>query len=449
MFSLSYLKYVTILRKKQGTPGWGSHTFRRRVPPHPTFSDEGERTSVQIGPSEGPLAVGGLSLGEYHLRQTKLTIAEPTLGPCEPEVPHAVERLVEHLDDPRTVLAMCIAPHTQSLRVVLPQVLTVDRPQTVRRQPVLDLGDSRQVSSGENVLVDPCIHRPRPLLCDRVEQRNATVNQQLRNLAEVLITVAAPHVLEHADAHDPIERLAGRQVLVVHEFESHQVRHTLTLCQFTCAGQLCRAERNAQHSRLVLLGGGDGQVTPAATDVEQPHARLKPQLAEHVIDLLVLRLLQAILRVLEVRTRVRTGRVEEQLVVVVTHTVVGLDVALLSLLVVAVTAERLTYGHRRLIPSHQLEEQRELVFTDLELPVGVSLADSEARVDEHPPNHAWILDSDPKHRLRSSVLSAVATNRVVPERHLHVSVAQECTEHLMCQILLEHFLSLPSSSRTY
>jgi len=366
------------------------------------------RASVQVGPGERP--VFRLALSEDNLRQTKLTIAKSALRASQPEVPHTVEPLVEHLDDLRAVLLVRLAPQFQCSSVVPPQVLAVGRPQVVQRQPALDLGNRRQISPWEDILIHPGIHRPRLLLRDRMEQRDATLDQQLRNLTEILVTVTTPHVLEHADTDDPIERLIRRQILVVHEFESHQVRHTLTLCQLTCTSQLRRTECNTQDSCLVLLGSGDGQVAPTAADVQQAHAGTNPQLAQYVVDLLVLRLLQTVGPILEVRTGVRTGWIQEQPVVVVAHAVVGLDVPLLRLLPVGAAAERLTCSSLGLVSRHQLEEQRKLLFVDLESSARVGLANGKTSVHEHASNYARVLNSDQEHRFVDSSHPRIATN---------------------------------------
>jgi hypothetical protein len=87
------------------------------------------------------------------------------------------------------------------------------------------------------------------------------------------------------------------------------------------------------------------QSAPAATNVEQPLARLEPQLAADHLQLVVLGLLERVLPVGEVAARILHLRVEKQLVELVPQVVVKLNVVL-------VLAVRCSAGH--LIPRKRM-----------------------------------------------------------------------------------------------
>src|ERR1700712_2563094 len=91
-------------------------------------------------------------------------------------------------------------------------------------------------------------------------------------------------------------------------------------------GLLVLAQREADDVDVVVLQRALERRAPAATDVEQGHARLEAQLAKRQVDLGDLCFLQCHVVSLEVRTAVRLCRVEEQAEEVVRQIVVSLNV---------------------------------------------------------------------------------------------------------------------------
>lgn len=382
-----------------------------------------------------------LALREDNLGETQLAITEVDHTSGKPEVAREVKPLVEHLDDLVAVGSMRFTPVVQRASIVLPQVFPVHRPQPVARQAVFDLGDRRQIATREDVLVHPGVCRPFLLLCDGVQYRDTTLHQQLGDLTEVLVAVTASDMLEHADADDAIE-LLSLQVLVIHQLERHQVAYALAFGELPSALELLFTERNTQHPCAVQLGRGDRQVTPAAPDIQQVHPGLQLQLAQQVADLLLLRLRQAVVRVLEVRARIQPcHRVKEQVVIAVPHVVVGLDIRLLHLLVVTTPTERLLQRSGRPVVEDQLEQRQKLVFADQQLLVRVALADRQAGVYQQPTHECRIGDLHRNQRGTCVEPIAVVTDRSIPELHPKTPAPYELFEHIMCYHAFKHVVS--------
>ena len=73
---------------------------------------------------------------------------------------------------------------------------------------------------------------------------------------------------------------------------------------------LLLAERDARRMHAIFLRGLDDEPAPATADVEQALALMQLKLSQRVHDFLLLRLLQRVRRVLEIRARVAHRRVE-------------------------------------------------------------------------------------------------------------------------------------------
>ena len=120
-------------------------------------------------------------------------------------------------------------------------------------------------------------------------------------------------MFDHADADDLIERLAA-QVAVVAQFDAHLVADAGLGDAALRFFVLAPAQRNAERLRAELLRGANDQRAPAATDVEQPFTRTQPHLAQRVIDLRELRLVERLHAVVPVAARIDHARIEERAV---------------------------------------------------------------------------------------------------------------------------------------
>src|SRR4026209_2173024 len=90
------------------------------------------------------------------------------------------------------------------------------------------------------------------------------------------------------------------------------------------------AQRDPHSGDAVVLRRVDHESSPSASDVEESHAGLEPELAADVVELCNLRSLEIVVVVTEVGTRVDHSRVEPQLVKVVADVVVVLNRVLVA-----------------------------------------------------------------------------------------------------------------------
>ncbi len=137
--------------------------------------------------------------------------------------------------------------------------------------------------------------------------------QQPGDLAEVRPKILAPDVLEHANARDLVERSLLRDVAVIEQphlaapFQS----------QLPDPGPrilvLVAAQCDAERLHAVALGRPHHQRAPAAADVEEAFARREPQFAADVIELLLLRDIQRVIRAAVVGAGVDAARSSQRL----------------------------------------------------------------------------------------------------------------------------------------
>jgi hypothetical protein len=164
---------------------------------------------------------------------------------------------------------------------------------------------------------------------DAVVQQPPARLEDREEVGHVRVDVAAPDVLDHADARDRVELVRG-QVAVVAHLELDLAVEPRVLRLLPRQLRLRRRERDAEHPRAVLLRGVARERAPAGADVEDVVTRLQRQLATHHVELLELRLLQRRRAAVPDRARVRHGVVEEVLEEVVGDVVVVADGALVA-----------------------------------------------------------------------------------------------------------------------
>src|SRR5215471_1202688 len=129
-------------------------------------------------------------------------------------------------------------------------------------------------------------------------------------------------MLEHADARDLVERLGFGYVAVIEQ------AHLATIFQAELPDALARIvvlvarQRYSQRARLEAARRPDRQRAPAAAYVEKALAGLKAQLAADVVELLLLRAIEGVVRAPEVGAGIDAVRVEPQAVELVAHVVV-------------------------------------------------------------------------------------------------------------------------------
>ena len=130
----------------------------------------------------------------------------------------------------------------------------------------------------------------------------------------------------------------------------------------------CFRQRDAVADDAVVLGGMDQHRAPAAADVEQPLARLQPQLAADMVELVGLRLVDAVGEIGEIAAAVDHAFVEEEPVEIVRDVVVMLDRFLVGAADEGVAAGKLVGPF-----CASRESQRRQVAQELQLRQGLQL----------------------------------------------------------------------------
>mmetsp|Transcript_11587 Transcript_11587/g.20869 ORF Transcript_11587/g.20869 Transcript_11587/m.20869 type:complete len:200 (-) Transcript_11587:698-1297(-) len=114
---------------------------------------------------------------------------------------------------------------------------------------------------------------------------------------EFLVT-ANTNVFRHFEAGDSVVSLLGKIGALL---ELHGVLEkdscTVLLIEFFAPGQLFFREGDSRDVRAVLLGEAIGHIGPAASYVQDGHARFKFDGVRDVIDLVILRLLKSFITV--------------------------------------------------------------------------------------------------------------------------------------------------------
>ncbi len=167
------------------------------------------------------------------------------------------------------------------------------------------------------------------------------------SVLRVLVDLDRADVLDHADAGDLVERLAG-QLAVVHDADVDAVADARLLRPLARERGLRLGQRDPGDRDAVLARRVDRQRAPAAADVEHPLALLQRQLGADQVELGLLRRLEARPVAREERAAVGHRLVEPQREEVVRDVVVVRDRALVALDAVPAPARaQLALRHRR------------------------------------------------------------------------------------------------------
>ena len=151
---------------------------------------------------------------------------------------------------------------------------------------------------------------PGHLVGDAVIQEQTAGAKRLESALEIRGLHPPADVFHHPDADDLVEAQGSEVAIVAHFDACARAQRTSENSPLGLV-PLDGAQRDAEGVCTEALGGADDQCTPAATDVEEPFARTQAQLAQGVVDLCLLRLLQRKIVALVVRARVDEVRVQE------------------------------------------------------------------------------------------------------------------------------------------
>ncbi len=190
---------------------------------------------------------------------------------------------------------------------------------------------------------------------DPLEQEDPVVLEQVVDELAVLREVLDADVLDHLEARDAVVLLA-RDVAVIEALDSRALREARLRDAIVAEGRLVLADRDAGRPGAEGLRRVHREGAPAAADVEHLVARAQHQLAAHQVHLVVLRLLERLVLVVEDRARVDHPIAEERREEVVASIVVLAHDPLVLRLGVD--------GHLR---DHSREEELEMLLGQVEV----------------------------------------------------------------------------------
>src|SRR5258708_22351043 len=188
-------------------------------------------------------------------------------------------------------------PGPQRECVVLAQALDVPGLEIGALHPRAHAPDFVQLAVGEHITVDeaaPRESRPlagRPGPGDAVVQHAAARAYQPAQRREVLVELRRAHVFEHSDRADRVEGSVAHVAVILHPDLDPILQSGLSNCAPGPLGLALR-EGHADGAHAMVLRGVDDHAAPAATDIEQAHARLGAELAAHELVLRPFRVLQ-------------------------------------------------------------------------------------------------------------------------------------------------------------
>ncbi|MNZ41380.1 hypothetical protein D3C78_589280 [compost metagenome] len=229
-------------------------------------------------------------------------------------------------------MAQVVVPVAQGARVVGAEVLEV---QQVHVAVAADGGqhrlDRRQRAAGEDVALDEVDAVARLAVAlvadgDGLQQHQPVRLEQLRALAEVLGQVAVADRLDHLDRHQLVELAV--ELAIVLEQQGDAIFQAHLGDALRGVGVLLARQGGGGHPAAVVAGRVQRHAAPAGADLQQVVGGLEVELLADALQLVELRLLEAVGRIEEHRRRVHHGRVEEGLEQLVAEIVVGGDVLL-------------------------------------------------------------------------------------------------------------------------
>src|SRR6185312_5734657 len=104
----------------------------------------------------------------------------------------------------------------------------------------------------------------------------------------------------HADADQLVELAELVGITIVEQAHFATGRESSIADSFLRQLKLMLAQRDPRRLRSIVLGGVHNQSAPSAADIEQALARLQPELAANVVELLLLSRLHSVIRRLEI-----------------------------------------------------------------------------------------------------------------------------------------------------
>src|SRR5215831_14720230 len=180
------------------------------------------------------------------------------------------------------------------------------------------------MAAGEDALLDPRLQRRRAVAPDRMYEPPAAPPEAALHDAPERRVVLDADVLEHSDRHEGVVLTGDVAVIVLDVLET--IGEALACRPLACPANLLVRDVEGAHAYAVMARHVHRQHPPATSGLDHALAGPEAKLAAHVVHLRDLRLIERGGRLGVVRTGVRHGRAEPQLVERVADVVVVMDV---------------------------------------------------------------------------------------------------------------------------
>jgi len=246
--------------------------------------------------------------------------ASRQIQPIGAQRPFARIPFFSHQHGPRLIQPRLerIAPCPQGPGIVWPQAFDIDGLETTVTHGLDHPTGMGQFAAGKDIALDEFTHAIAklgvidPCRRDAMIEQHALGPQQLAQLGKISLQLGTPHMLEHADRGDLVERLILSQVAVIEQQHPHPVGQTTTFNQTTHIGMLIVRQRNPGSLHTIVFGSPQQQPAPASPNIQETFSRLQPQLAADMVELGFLGLSQRHLRFAVIGTRIHPARIQPE-----------------------------------------------------------------------------------------------------------------------------------------
>ena len=196
---------------------------------------------------------------------------------------------------------------------MVPERLDIGHDEAVPFGARYQLGQRRDIPSGEDVFTRPSVGCPRRSHAPAAMRNHDAVRRQQRpHLCEEAGIMWRAQMFDQPDRDDPIELTLD--IAIVHQLEADAVGNPCGLRSFATEGNLVGRESDAEDVYVIVAMQVEREPTPAAPDVQHSLPWLQMQLGGEMRLLVDLRLLERHVRISVVGAGILPILVEEELV---------------------------------------------------------------------------------------------------------------------------------------
>ena len=322
------------------------------------------------------------------------------------EVPHPHETRVMDFSHALIMLLKPQPPVTQRLGVVSAHHLHIQNLEPAPLAGLHKLLDRGKIPAREDIAGQPAVHRPCPVMHrNSVDQCDTAGCQTCPDLVEKHRQPARPHMLQHADRHDPVELSALVPVITKREIQT--VIKAGICGGLPCISELLFRQGDAGHRDIVAAGcQRTCQPAPAAADIQHTIALCEIQLGGKPCQFGDLRLIKAVFRCMEIAAGILAPGIQKTGKQLVCQVVMMRYIAAGSARQVQVPqpghampdCQRCTTapvaGPMRRVLHQQRDKRFKTVFWYNKAAIHIGFAKSKVRLHHEPPQGAAVLHSD-------------------------------------------------------